>query len=186
MRILGSEEYARKRLLLAEIAREEGAKGLAGDERLAGPAIEKYLSVFRVAFNHNGGTVDYSDLKVGYPWCCAFVYYCCRQAGFVIPPKPIPEHRWTLGVVRVWRDWAVSPDNQFYFAADDPSRKPHEGDLVLFNRLLEDRDLDHIGIVVDTLPDAIVTAEGNVHNRSGVFVRPLGPNINGFIRLENC
>jgi hypothetical protein len=172
-----------KREALARIAKHEGQMALAGNEDLSGEAIEKYLGVFREAFNSNGGDTRYSDPRVGYPWCCAFVYYCCLQAGFTFPPKPILEHRWTLGAVPVWRDWAVLPQNDFYFPPGDCQRKPQPGDIILFDRLLEDKDLDHIGIVVDVTRRVVVTAEGNVRNKSGIFERPLGVNTNGYIRL---
>ncbi len=175
--------YKRKRHALARIARDEGRLALVGNENLAGEAIEKYLAVFREAFNRNGGYAKYSDLRIGYPWCCAFVYYCCLQAGFTFPPKPIPEHRWTLGAVPVWYDWAVLPQNDFYFPATNRRRTPEAGDIILFNRLIEDKDLDHIGIVVAVAADTVTTAEGNFQNRSGIFERPLTKNINGYIRL---
>jgi hypothetical protein len=181
--IIQDNEYKRKRLALAHIARSEGSLCLSGNENLAGEAIEKYLAVFREAFNNNGCCTKYSDTRIGYPWCCAFVYYCCLHAGFTFPPKPITEHRWTLGAVPVWYDWAVLPENDFYFPAVDPQTTAESGDIILFNRLIEDKDLDHIGIVVDVSANIVTTAEGNFHNRSGVFKRPLGENINGYIRL---
>jgi len=176
-------DYKRKRLALARIARDEGRLALAGDRNLAGAAIEKYLAVFREAFNSNGGYTKYSDHRVGYPWCCAFVYYCCLQAGFTFPPKPVPEHRWTLGAVPAWYDWAVLPQNGFYFAAGDPSRAPEPGDIILFDRLIEDKDLDHMGVVIAVASNKVTTAEGNFHNRSGVFERSLAEHINGYVRL---
>jgi hypothetical protein len=63
-------------------------------------------------------------------------------------------------------------------------RTAEAGDIVLFDHLLEDRDLDHIGIIVATAADMMTTAEGNVHNRAGIFDRPPGPNIHGYIRLN--
>lgn len=177
-------EYRRKRSLLARIASEEGCLELSGDDNMAGEAIEKYLVVFREAFNKNGNNTKYSDIRIGYPWCCAFVYYCCLQAGFTFPPKPIPEHRWTLGAVPAWYEWAVHPENDFYFPATDRHRTPETGDIVLFNHLIEDKNLDHIGVVVAVNTDTIATAEGNFHNRSGIFQRQLSANINGYIRLS--
>jgi hypothetical protein len=179
-----NDEYKRKRLALARIASEEGCLELSGNENLAGEAIEKYLAFFREALNRNGNYAKYSDPRIGYPWCCAFVYYCCLQAGFAFPPKPIPEHRWTLAAVPLWYDWAILPENDFYFPSSDRRRTPEAGDIVLFNRLIEDKDLDHIGIVVAVNTDTVTTAEGNFHNRSGVFQRPLAANINGYIRLN--
>ena len=177
------DEYRRKRLALARIARDEGRLALAGSKNLAGEAIEKYLSVFREALNRNSGDVTYSDRRIGYPWCCAFVYYCCLQAGFTFPPKPIPDHRWTLAAVPAWCDWASLPQNDFYFPAGDRSETPEAGDIILFDRMIEDRNLDHMGVVVDVAAEVVTTAEGNFHNRSGVFERPLTRNINGYIRL---
>ena len=179
-----AEEYKRKRLVLARIAAEEGRLALPGNENLCGEAIEKYLAVFRAAFNQNGKYTKYADTRIGYPWCCAFVYYCCLQAGFTFPPKPIPEHRWTLGAVPVWYDWAILPENDFYFPADDDRRHPEDGDIVLFSHLMEDKDLDHIGIAVSVGAKVLTTAEGNFHNRSGIFERPRASNIKGFIRLD--
>jgi hypothetical protein len=159
-------------------------QALSGDDNMAGPAIEKYLAVFRKAFNKNGHYDKYSDTRIGYPWCCAFVYYCCLQAGFTFPPKPMPEHRWTLGAVRVWYDWAILPENHFFFPAADRERVPEPGDLVLFDHLIEDVNLDHIGIVVAVNDAILTTAEGNFHNRSGVFERPATDQIHGYIRLD--
>ncbi len=177
------EACGRRRLELARIAEAEGRLALQGNERFAGDSIEKYLVVFRDAFNRNGGYTKYSDPSVGYPWCCAFVYHCCLKAGFTFPPKPMPKHRWTLGAVPAWYDWAVMPENDFYFPADDAYRSPDAGDLILFDRLLEDKELDHIGIVLSVSPTGIRTAEGNVHNRSGIFERPATANVHGYIRL---
>ena len=74
---------------LAAIAPSEAALELAGDTNRAGPAIERYLAVFRDALNDHGSTTRYSNTSVGYAWCCAFVYYCCQQGGFRFPPKPL-------------------------------------------------------------------------------------------------
>jgi hypothetical protein len=178
-----STEYQVKRQALARIARHEGSLAVTGNAHLAGDAIEKYLAVFRDAFNSNGNYTKYTDRRIGYPWCCAFVYYCCLRAGFTFPPKPITEHRWTLGAVPAWYDWAILPQNNFYFAADDRQKTPQPGDIVLFDHLIEDRDLDHIGIIVAVKGSVVVTAEGNVYNKSGVFERPLGLKTNGYIRL---
>lgn len=176
--------YRRKRLELARIAREEGSLALAGDENLAGPAIEKYLAVFREAFNKNGYYVKYSDTRIGYPWCCAFVYYCCLQAGFSFPAKPDSEFRYTLGAVRTWYEWATLPDTNFYFSVHDQDKVPEPGNIVLFDHLIENVDFDHIGIIVAVKANIIITAEGNFHNQSGIFERPQTDCIHGYIRLD--
>lgn len=58
------------------------------------------------------------------------------------------------------------------------------GDIVLFDRLLENGELDHIGIVVGIEQKGIITAEGNVVNQTGVFLRPFYQSVNGYIRLD--
>jgi len=178
------QNYEEKRILLAEIALREGRQELQGDKNKAGLEIEKYLCTFRDAFNIIDNTTKYSDRTVGFDWCCAFVYYCCLQAGFTFPVKPIESHRSTLGVVKVWCDWADLCENRFYHAADAVEFIPEVGDIVLFDRLLENVELDHIGIVVGIEQEGLVTAEGNVTNKSGVFYRPFNEQINGYIRLD--
>ncbi|MBW4660363.1 MAG: CHAP domain-containing protein [Drouetiella hepatica Uher 2000/2452] len=176
--------YEEKRVLLAKVALREGELERRGNENKAGLEIEKYLSTFRDAFNKIDRTAKYSDKTIGFDWCCAFVYYCCLQAGFSFPVKPTESHRSTLGVVRVWYDWANLPENQFYHAANGVSAKPAPGDIVLFDRLLENVDLDHIGVVVGIEPEGIATAEGNFRNKTGIFYRPFDEHINGYIRLS--
>ncbi|HEY9643306.1 MAG TPA: CHAP domain-containing protein [Coleofasciculaceae cyanobacterium] len=178
------QSYAEKRALLAKIALQEGELKLRGNENKAGLEIEKYLNVFRDAFNNIENTTKYSNQAIGFQWCCAFAYYCCLQAGFSFPVKPIPSHRSTLGVVRVWYDWANLPENQFYHSANAPNFEPRAGDIILFDRLLENVELDHIGIVVNVASQRVVTAEGNVKNQSGIFAHPFDQQINGYIRLS--
>lgn len=177
-------DYRQKRLTLARIAEAEGQLTLRGNENMAGAAIEKYLAVFREAMNRNAGTTEYSDPSVGYRWCAAFVYYCCLQAGFTFPPKPIPGRGWTLAAAPAWYQWAILPENDFYFPHDDPRRTPEPGDIILFNRLMEDKDLDHVGIVVGVSPEALTTAEGNFHNRSRIFQRRRDRSVHGYVRLN--
>ena len=167
---------------LAKIAFDEASLELAGKQKNTGPDIEKYLSVFRKPMNINGNTDQYSNLNQGYSWCCAFVYYCCLQAGFNIDPKPIKDHRWTLAAVRTWFDWA-NLEKTFYHVTDSLFHAS-PGDLVLFDHLLEKCELDHIGIVTQVNKNDLVCAEGAVNNRSGNFLRPINEHVRGFIRLK--
>ena len=166
------------RTRLAHLARAEALLHLAGDAHMAGPAIERYLAVFRAAMNANGATTLYSNLHVGYDWCGAFVYYCCLQAGFRFPPKPVPAYRWTLAAVPAWQHWASREGFYHPIAA----ASPQPGDIALYNHLYDDHPLDHIGIVVDVLADGILSAEGNNANRTGLFPRPTSV-IAGLVRL---
>ena len=163
---------------LAAIARSEAALGLAGDANMAGPAIERYLSVFRDAMNRHGSTTQYADVATGYHWCCAFVYYCCLQAGFRFPPKPVPGARCTLAAVPSWHEWAAA--GGFFHPVQ--STQPELGDIALYNSVYNGQSLDHIGVVVGTLADGVLSAEGNNANRAGVFPRAFAV-IEGYVRL---
>jgi hypothetical protein len=163
---------------LARIARQEAERQARGDSNRAGPEIERYLGVFREALNANAETDRYSDLQLGYNWCCAFVYYCCREAGFQFPPKPEPGYRYILAAVPAWHHWAVT--GGFFHAVD--GTVPEVGDIALFNRVFDGQPLDHIGIVVEVSAEFVVCAEGNVENRSGLFERR-SSSVEGFVRL---
>jgi hypothetical protein len=171
-------ERGASRHRLAVIARTEAGLQLAGDANRAGPAIERYLAVFREAMNLHGSTTEYSDLKRGYHWCCAFVYYCCLQAGFRFPPKPVASARCTLAAVPSWREWAAL--NGFYHPAS--SAEPEIGDLALYNHVYNGNPLDHIGVIVGSVPGGVLSAEGYNANRSGLFPRTF-PVIDGYVRL---
>jgi len=162
---------------LARVAREEALLGLRGGVGMAGPEIERYLSVFRDALNLNGATDRYSDPSVGYHWCGAFVYYCCLQAGFPVSAKPVPSYRYTLAAVPAWHHWATAT-NIFHPSPDAGQL----GDIALYNHVYDNNPLDHIGIVVETSPDAVLSAEGNNNNQTCLFPRP-HDCIAGFVRL---
>jgi hypothetical protein len=167
-------------LRLASIARAEAELEPAGDANQAGPEIEKYLSLFRETMNRRAGTQDYSNLSVGYAWCGAFVYYCCLKAGFRIKPEPSEHVNGSLAAVSTWHEWASFPGHHLLLAYGGV---PTAGDIVLFDRLLEEKPLDHLGVVLEVGPKSITTAEGNVHNRGGVFTRRLDGHINSYLRL---
>ena len=166
------------RRLLASIARREAECERAGNDDQAGPEIERYLAVFRDAMNEHGSTTLYSDLNVGYHWCCAFVYYCCLQAGFRFPPKPVENSRTALAAVPAWQQWASREG--FYH----PVRQalPQIGDIALFNHVYNGNPLDHLGVVVEVTPSGVLCAEGNLRNRTGLIKRPLAC-IDGYVRL---
>lgn len=156
----------------------------AGDANMAGRAIEPYLATFRDALNRNSESTRYSDPAVGFNWCCAFVYYCCLQAGFRFPPKPMAAYRYTLAAVPAWHHWAIA-EGMFHPGA---SAQPQIGDIALFNRVFDGQPLDHIGVVVDVDATAgeVLSAEGNNGNRTGLFTRAY-PSIEGYVRLpENA
>jgi len=172
-------QLLRTRGHLAEIARREAALERAGNAQMAGEAIEPYLATFRDALNQNCDSTEYSDRAKGYHWCCAFVYYCCLQAGFRFPPKPVASYQYTLAAVPAWHHWAL----QEGFFCPAPSSTPELGDIALYNRVASGQPFDHIGIVVAVISEGILSAEGNNHNRAGVFPREISA-VEGYVRLR--
>jgi len=166
------------RILLAKVARREAELKLAGNADKAGPAIEKYLAVLRGALNGTAETSKYSDVTVGFDWCGAFVYYCCLEAGFRFPPKPVPSYRYTLGAVPAWRNWAAREG----FFHPTGSLTPEAGDIALYNQACSDQQPDHIGIVLEVAKEGILSAEGNLANRTGLALREFSV-IDGYVRL---
>jgi hypothetical protein len=175
---MSTDQNLKVRALLAQVAEREAALGRAGNANMAGPEIERYLSVFRDALNRNAGTTKYSDVTVGFSWCCSFVYYCCLEAGFRFPPKPVETYRWTLAAVPSWFHWSQS-EGTFHKTA---STGAEVGDIVLLNHADVGQPLDHIGIVVGVRHDHVLSAEGNNRNRTGVFARAY-TEIEGYVRL---
>ena len=65
---------------------------------------------------------------------------------------------------------------------------PERGDIVIFDRLLEDKQpADHMGVVVMTSPERITVAEGNARssNVSDVIEHSATHHVRGYIRLPN-
>ena len=116
-------------------------------------------------------------------WCAAFVYYCCREAGFEIPIRPDGCICRLAGCI-AWEEWAIGDDRIGYYRGTD-GFMPVPGDIVLYDRVFEGREHDHIGIVLETRTHSILAAEGNLNNVSGVIERPLDEHIRGFIRIPD-
>lgn len=129
-----NDQCATKRNKLAQVATTEASLQLQGNEQKGGPAIEKYLALLRPALGQRPRTQHLAQPGVGFDWCGAFVYYCCRTAGFTFLPRPSEQLPGTFAAVFIWREWAQLPENQFFLAA---SATPQPGDLVIFDRLLE-------------------------------------------------
>lgn len=171
--------YVEMRNKLSLIAKKEGLLRLHGNENFAGEEIEKYLSTLREAMNKNGNYQKYSDLNVGYHWCGAFVYYCCKEAGFNIPEKP--GTRYTFAAVKTWHEWSVI--NGFYYNSDEV--KPSPGDIVIFDKIMSDLEMDHVGIIIEVQDNNLITSEGNFFNKSGTFTREINNQIKGYIRISH-
>lgn len=91
---------------------------------------------------------------------------------------PVKGSRWNLAAVRTWYNWTFQ-ENIFL----EISYPAEPGDLILFDKLIEDKELDHIGIVLEVYQNYIITSEGNYHNCTGIFKRRKDSTMRGFIRL---
>ncbi|GEM_PF-607336 len=161
-------------LKLAQFASTEASKNL----RWSGvnSEAEKYLKIFRPIMQELG---HIGTTPVFYDWCAAFVTYCCREVGIVIPDKP--QGYWaSMALVASWEYWA----KQRGYWYSPRITKPQRGDIVLFN--FAARGLyNHIGIVRGYTRNSSVfqTAEGNVGNRSRLKTRSLSL-ISGLVRIR--
>lgn len=166
--------------IFAEIAEQLAAKNMIGD--LSDP--------------------DYMDILQYYPendpkefyhcWCAAFVYHCCRLAGMHLPlgtgkTGRKGQFRYFTGCI-AWVEWA----RHLGYLLDVKDGDPRRGDIVIYNQIIpaqrQQKDslwCDHIGIVLESGPDTITAAEGNVDNRnvSGIVTRPRDATIGCYIRI---
>ena len=113
---------------------------------------EKYLSEFRAYLINKD--VSFKDKNKKFDWCGAYVSYILKQSGINLPVEYKSSH---FGFVKTWVEWAT--DNNYLLA-----NKNHvaPGDLIVFNKLLSEYDMDHIGIVVDRIDSILTCSEGNI------------------------
>ena len=117
-------------------------------------------------------------------WCAAFVYYCCKEAGFAIPIRPKECRTCHLAGCIAWEEFAIGdPRIEYHKSGED--FVPEAGDIVLYDRVFENREHDHIGIVIEKREDSILAAEGNIDNRSGLIERPIDEHIRAYIRIPD-
>jgi hypothetical protein len=143
-----------------------------GGERKCGPDLLPILMYF-----------PRKDPAVGFDWCAAFVYHCCREAGFDLPVRYPAPVRCNFAGVRAWLEWAQRPETGYYYTRTAPGFHPQRGDLIIFNNVIDGGPHDHIGVVTGRRGSILITAEGNVGNRSGIFRRPHTRHVRGFIRI---
>ncbi len=117
-------------------------------------------------------------------WCAAFVYYCCLEAGFEIPVRPDECKTCHLAGCIAWEEFAKG-DPRIAYHPGSEGFVPEAGDIVLYDRVFENMEHDHIGIVMQDRGDAILAAEGNIDNRSGIIERPKDAHIRGYIRIPD-
>lgn len=117
-------------------------------------------------------------------WCAAFVYYCCREAGFEIPIRPDTCKSCHLAGCIAWEEFAQG-DARIEYRRGEEGFVPEPGDIVLYDRVFENKEHDHIGIVLENRGDMILAAEGNVNNVSGIIERPKDEHIRAYIRIPD-
>jgi hypothetical protein len=117
-------------------------------------------------------------------WCAAFVYYCCREAGFGIPVRPDECKTCNLAGCIAWEEFAQG-DTRIEYHKGKESFVPEAGDIVIYDRVFENREHDHIGIVIENRDNAILAAEGNINNKSGIIERPKDGHIRCYIRIPD-
>ena len=117
-------------------------------------------------------------------WCAAFVYYCCREAGFEIPIRPEECKSSHLAGCFAWEEFALGDSNIEYHTSKE-TFVPEPGDIVLYDRVFENREHDHIGIIIENRKNSILVAEGNIDNRSGIIERPKDEHIRAYIRIPD-
>ena len=117
-------------------------------------------------------------------WCAAFVYYCCREAGFEIPVRPDECKTCHLAGCIAWEEFARG-DARIAYHEGKEDFLPEAGDIVIYDNVFENRAHDHMGIVLRSAGHTIVAAEGNLNNRSGIIERERDEHIRGYIRLPD-
>ena len=117
-------------------------------------------------------------------WCAAFVYYCCREAGFEFPIHPKECKTCHLAGCIAWEEWAMSDPRVEYHSRPD-GFMPEAGDIVLYDRVFENGAHDHMGIILENRGQTILAAEGNVGNVSGLIERLLDEHIRAYIRFPD-
>lgn len=120
-------------------------------------------------------------------WAAAFVYHCCYEAGFILPMRA-REVEQRFDRIKSWLDFGSLLNNGFYHPKGESGFVPERGDIVIFDRILEDKQpADHMGVVVMTSPERITVAEGNARksNVSDVMEHSATHHVRGYIRLPN-
>lgn len=159
---------------LAAIARAEAKKPYNGKLNHCASNIQDIVARFPK------WSVDEADGL----WCAAFVYHCVILAGFKIPVRP-KEASCSLAGCVAWEEWAQADDRIAFHSGNDNFFQPAAGDIVLFDRVFNNTEHDHIGIVLENYDEYMITAEGNVENVSRILERKKNGHIRAYIRIPN-
>lgn len=167
-------EVQRMNIKLANIAAEEAGKFYHGTAMGVFTNLEPISDLFPTSKTWNLDSWNNC-------WCAAFVYFCCRQAGIDLPVK-YPDERVSNNFAgcNAWDEWAKLPEVNRWYGADEICQA---GDIVLFDNVFENKEHDHIGVIIEVFDDYIITAEGNFNNVSAIVKRSLNEHIRGYVRM---
>ncbi len=162
------------RTKLANIAREKAQIPFHGYIKKQESNLEPIIRFFP----------NWNLLEADGVWCAAFVYYCCREAGFDIPYRPNTCQTCHLAGCIGWEEFAIN-DPQIEYHKRTENFIPDAGDIVIYDRVFINQEHDHIGIVLQKLENTIVVAEGNIDNISGIIERSTDEHIRAYIRIPD-
>ena len=159
---------------LAAIARAEAEKPYNGKLNNCPPNIQDIVALFP----------KWSVDEANGLWCAAFVYHCVILAGFKIPVRQ-KESSCSLAGCIAWEEWAQADSRIEYYNGNDNTFQPAAGDIILYDRVFNNTEHDHIGIVLENYDGYIVTAEGNVGNISRISEHKKDGHIRAYIRIPD-
>jgi len=170
-----------KRQALGDVAETFAAKRVTGDASNA-----DFLELLRYY-------PDDDPAEFRNAWCCAFVYYCCRAAGFALPPgthRTARIYQWRRFTSAIaWVEWAHVCG---FLHGEGSGFVPERGDIVIYHNLIpeaykheDDLWCDHAGVVLSCDGDTLTVAEGNVDNQnvSGIVERKRSAAVDCYIRI---
>ena len=177
---------------MTEHSEQEGKVEKATREYLAKVAREMALVPFHGAVNGLASNLEpivrpfptWSVREADGLWCAAFVLYCCRKAGFEIPYRPRECRTCHLAACLGWEEFAVG-DGRIEYHKGPEAFAPDAGDIVIYDRVFENKAHDHMGIVLEKREHALLAAEGNVGNTSGIIERLIDEHIRAYIRIPD-
>lgn len=126
--------------------------------------------------------------ELTFAWCAAFVYHCALAAGLMLPIRHAPAADTRFACVAAWLEWGRS----LGFCFEEGERLPARGDILIYHQIIpperkppSSAPWDHIGVVLDARPDALLVAEGNAGNlnASRIVRRPRGARLGRFLRI---
>ena len=145
-------------------------------EHLAKVAKEMALVPFH-------GAVDGLESNLA-PVVRPFPSWNIREAGFEIPYRPNECKTCHLAACFGWEEFAIN-DHRIEYHKGTEAFVPKAGDIVIYDRVFENREHDHMGIVLVKREHALLAAEGNVNNISGIIERPIDEHIRAYIRIPD-